>query len=509
MNLRTPPHPARTAPAALFAAACLALAGTAFLGPGLASGAGAADVRERASTGLPATGAGRASLPDLVARLLPTVVSITTTQSSGPVTAEEAPKGSPFEEYFKEYFDKRRNRQRGSAMGSGFIISADGYVVTNHHVINRATAVHVILDNGRQLDARIVGRDSRADLAVLKVVPKTPLPFVKWGDSDTIRIGQDVVAIGNPFGLSQTVTTGIISARGRHLHNFGGVPGSSFVDFLQTDAAINKGNSGGPLFNRAGDVIGINTAIYSRAETNAGIAFAVPSNLAAPIIEQLKLYGRTRRGWLGVQIQSVDAELARTLGMEEPAGALVANVVNGSPAAEGGIVSGDVIVKFDGKTVTGATRLSQIVAATPVGKNVKVDVLRRKAIVTLTIVLGELEKAVQTGAAQDFREDGVKPGLFPELGLRLGKITPELAQRYKTAVKEGVIVLGVEPQSDAAQKGIEPGDTIVEIDQTAVADPEAVRKLVDESKEARKTSALLMVQRGEDRRFVVIRFKQQ
>ena len=176
MNLRTPPHPARTAPAALFAAACLALAGTAFLGPGLAGGAGAADVRERASTGLPATGAGRASLPDLVARLLPTVVSITTTQSSGPVTAEEAPKGSPFEEYFKEYFDKRRNRQRGSAMGSGFIISADGYVVTNHHVINRATAVHVILDNGRQLDARIVGRDSRADLAVLKVAPKRPCP---------------------------------------------------------------------------------------------------------------------------------------------------------------------------------------------------------------------------------------------------------------------------------------------------------------------------------------------
>ena len=253
-----------------------------------------------------------------------------------------------------------------------------------------------------------------------------------------MRIGQDVVAIGNPFGLSQTVTTGIISARGRHLRNFGGVPGNSFVDFLQTDAAINKGNSGGPLFNRTGDVIGINTAIYSRAEMNAGIAFAVPSNLAAPIIEQLKRYGRTRRGWLGVQIQSVDSELAKTLGMETPTGALVANVVSGSPAAEGGIVSGDVILKFDGKTVSSASRLSQIVAAAPVGKTVRVTVLRRTESVTLSIVLGELEKAVQTGAVEKLPKEGIRPDLFPELGLRLGKITPELAQRYETATTEGV-----------------------------------------------------------------------
>ena len=502
MNRRTLLPPTRIAPATLVAVAFLAASG---------SGTGAVHAESRkAAAPLPATArTERDALPELVARLLPTVVSITTTQGSGPANQRSAPEGSPFREYFKEYFNKRRNRQRGSSVGSGFIVSADGYVVTNHHVINRATAVRVILDGGRQLDARVVGRDSRADLAVLKVEPKSPLPFVKWGNSDAVRIGQDVVAIGNPFGLSQTVTTGIISARGRHLRNFGGVPGNSFVDFLQTDAAINKGNSGGPLFNRAGDVIGINTAIYSRAEMNAGIAFAVPSNLAAPIIEQLKRYGRTRRGWLGVQIQSVDSELAKTLGMETPTGALVANVVSGSPAAEGGIVSGDVILKFDGKTVSSASRLSQIVAAAPVGKTVRVTVLRRRESVTLSIVLGELEKAVQTGAVEKLPKEGIRPDLFPELGLRLGKITPELAQRYETATTEGVIVLGVEPDSDAEQKGLKPGDVILEMEQTAVANPEAVRNLLDRSKEARKTSTLILVQRGDDRRFVVLGFKLQ
>lgn len=500
MDRRILPRAARIAPATLVAAAFLAVSGP---------GASHAETRKTAAPVPAAAKTERHSLPDLVARLLPTVVSITTVQGSGPAEVGKAPEGSPFQEYFKEYFNKRRNRQRGSSVGSGFIISADGYVVTNHHVINRATKVRVILDGGRQLDARVVGRDSRADLAVLKIESKSPLPAVTWGNSDAVRIGQDVVAIGNPFGLSQTVTTGIISARGRHLSNFGGIPGSSFVDFLQTDAAINKGNSGGPLFNRAGDVIGINTAIYSRAETNAGIAFAVPSNLAAPIIEQLKRYGRTRRGWLGVQIQSVDDELARTLGMETPTGALVANVVSGSPAAEGGIVSGDVILTFDGRTVPSASRLSQIVAAAPVGKTVNVTVLRRGEKVTLTVVLGELEKAVQTGAVEKPPKEGIRPDLFPELGLRLGKITPELAQRYKTETQEGVIVLGVEPDSDAEQKGLEPGDVILEMEQTAVATPEAVRTLLDQSKEARKTSTLLLVQRGEDRRFVVLGFRQQ
>ncbi|MCY3829850.1 MAG: Do family serine endopeptidase [Rhodospirillaceae bacterium] len=503
MNRWTSPFPDRNLPATLVVLALLAAPAT---------GAVTAARAETGTSPAAAPGAaqvGHAALPDLVARLLPSVVSITTVQGSGPAQHGKAPEGSPFERYFKDYFEKRRSRQRGSAMGSGFIISADGYVVTNNHVIDKAAAVRVILDGGRQLDAKVVGRDPRADLAVLKIRPKSPLPHVRWGDSDSIRIGQDVVAIGNPFGLSQTVTTGILSARGRHLQNFGGIPGNSFVDFLQTDAAINKGNSGGPLFNRAGDVIGVNTAIYSRAEVNAGIAFAVPSNLAAPIVEQLRRYGRTRRGWLGVNIQPVDDELARSLGMESPTGALVANVVAGGPAAEGGIVSGDVILGFDGTPVPNPSRLSQIVAGAPVGKSVTVSVLRDGKTVALTIVLGELEKAMEAGAVQDTPAEAIRPDLFPELGLRLGKITPELAERYKTATPEGVIVLGVEPKGDADRKGVAPGDVIVEMEQTAVATPEAVRKLVDEAKKARKTSALLLIQRGEDRRFVVLKFRLQ
>ncbi len=503
MNRWTSPFPGRNLPATLVVLAVFAAPA-----PGAVTAA-------RAETGASpaaapdAAQAGQTALPDLVARLLPSVVSIATVQGSGPAQHGKAPEGSPFERYFKDYFEKRRSRQRGSAMGSGFIVSADGYVVTNNHVIDKAAAVRVILDGGRQLDAKVVGRDPRADLAVLKIRSGSPLPHVRWGDSDSIRIGQDVVAIGNPFGLSQTVTTGILSARGRHLQNFGGIPGSSFVDFLQTDAAINKGNSGGPLFNRAGDVIGVNTAIYSRAEVNAGIAFAVPSNLAAPIVEQLRRYGRTRRGWLGVNIQPVDDELARSLGMESPAGALVANVVAGSPAAEGGIVSGDVILGFDGAPVPNPSRLSQIVAAAPVGKRVSVSVLRDGKTLALAIVLGELEKAMEAGAAGDAPAEAIGPGLFPELGLRLGRITPELAERYKTAAPEGAIVLGVEPKGDADRKGVAPGDVIVEMEQTAVATPEAVRKLVDEAKKARKTSALLLIQRGEDRRFVVLKFRLQ
>ncbi len=504
MKKRKSSHRARIVPATLAALACLFAAGQI-----LSAGTGRAETGKTGAATAETLTARSVSLPDLVARLLPSVVSITTTQGGQPTAGRQAPEGSPFEDYFREYFNKRRNRQRGSAVGSGFIVSADGFVVTNNHVIKRATVVRVVLDGGRQLEARIVGRDPRADLAVLKVEPKAPLPFVKWGNSEAMRIGQSVVAIGNPFGLSQTVTTGILSARGRHLQNFGGFPGSSFVDFLQTDAAINKGNSGGPLFNSAGDVIGVNTAIFARGQGNAGIAFAVPSNLAAPIVEQLKLYGRTRRGWLGVQIQSVDGELARTLGMDLPTGALVANVVSGSPAAEGGIVSGDVIMKFDGKTVPSASRLSQIVAAAPVGKSVPVSVLRRGRTVTLTVVLGELEKAEESGAVENLPAEGIRPDLFPELGLRLGTITPELAERYKTATRAGVIVLGVEPEGDADRKGVRPGDVIVEMEHTAVATPEAVRKLIGESKTARKTSALLLIERGDDRRFVVLRFKLQ
>ena len=279
------------------------------------------------------------------------------------------------------------------AVGSGFIIDPAGYIVTNNHVIERATDVRVIMQDGTRIKAKVLGRDPKADLALLKVDAKKPLPYVKWGKSTVARVGESVVAIGNPFGLGGTVTTGIISARHRHIRNIGGRPGSSFVNFIQTDAAINKGNSGGPLFNMKGEVIGINTAIFSRRGGNVGIAFAVPSDLASGIVDQLRQYGRTRRGWLGVMIQAVTPDIAKSLSLAKAEGALVANVVPDSPAAKGGVLQGDVIMRFNGRTVQNEKRLSLIVAGTGVGKSVDVVVWRRGKEVTVQVKLGELEKA--------------------------------------------------------------------------------------------------------------------
>ncbi len=447
----------------------------------------------------------RRQLPDLVARLLPAVVNIATTTGSGPENQPNAKPGSPFNEYFKDYFDQRRGRRRGSAVGSGFIIDPTGYVVTNNHVITNATEVKVILQDGTKLDAKIVGKDPRADLALLKVNPKRPLPFVPWGELEKMRVGDTVVAVGNPFGLGGTVTLGIISARHRHLRNFGGFPGSSFVSFLQTDAAINKGNSGGPLFNIKGEVIGINTAIYSRGGTNLGIAFAVPSTMAKPIVEQLRKYGRTKRGWLGVRIQDVDDDLARTLGLDRPRGALIANVIPDGPAAKGGLLAGDVILKFDGKAVANSGRLPQIVAATEVGKSVEVVVLRNKAERTFTVKLGELEKAQKSGALNP--KPTTPSNHIADLGITLAKITPDLVKRYKLRKQEGVVITAVDTDSYAWSKEVRPGDIILEMDMVAVSKPEDVRKQLAKAHEARKISTLLRIQQGENRRFVVIRFK--
>jgi serine protease Do len=457
-----------------------------------------------AASDKPAETSIRRRLPDLVARLLPAVVNIATTTGSGPENRAKAKPGSPFNEYFKDYFDQRRGRRRGSAVGSGFIIDPTGYVVTNNHVITKATEVKVILQDGTKLDARIVGKDPRADLALLKVNPKRPLPFVSWGESEQMRVGDTVVAVGNPFGLGGTVTLGIVSARHRHLRNFGGFPGSSFVSFLQTDAAINKGNSGGPLFNTKGEVIGINTAIYSRGGTNVGIAFAVPSNMAKPIVEQLRKYGRTKRGWLGVRIQEVDEDLARTLGLDRPRGALIANVIAGGPAARGGLLAGDVILKFDGKAVPNSGRLPQIVAATEVGKSVEVVVLRKKVERTFTVKLGELEKAQKNGALTP--KTTVPSNHIADLGITVAKITPELVKRFKLRKQEGVVITAVDAQSYAWSKEIRPGDIILEMDMVAVTKPADIRKQLAKAHEARKISTLLRIQQGENRRFVVIRF---
>ncbi len=449
------------------------------------------------------------TLPDLVARLLPAVVSIAVTQGGGNNNVSgrggRVPEGSPFEKHFKEYFDRRQpNLRRGRAVGSGFIISPDGYIVTNNHVVKNASEVQVIMTDGRKLEAKVIGTDPRADLALLKVTSSKPLPFVKWGDSSKMRIGESVVAIGNPFGLGGTVTTGIISARKRYLRNFGGTPGSSFVDFLQTDAAINKGNSGGPLFNMQGEVIGINTAIYSRQGTNVGIAFSVPSNLADPIVQQLKKYGRTRRGWLGVHIQGVSEDMAKSLNLPKAQGALVANVVPNGPAAKSGVLRGDVIVRFDGKEVTDQNRLPQIVAATEVGKLVKMIVIRKGSEKVLEVTLGELEKAQQTGLVKTPQQQ--QSETQRALGLRFSSVTPELKQRYNLGeVKSGVVVTAVSPQSQAAEEGLRPGDVIAEVDLVEVKTPKDVIDRVAKARASKKRAVMLMIVRGENRQYVALR----
>jgi len=452
-------------------------------------------------------------LANLVEKLLPATVSIAVVNAGGGESRPEGPprpgQNAPFEDYFRDYFERRSPPGGSRAVGSGFIIDPSGLVVTNNHVIDKASEVIVILHDETRLKATVVGKDERSDMALLKVESKNPLPTVTWGASAEMRVGDPVVAIGNPFGLGFTVTQGIISARKRHLRNFGGIPGSSFVDFLQTDAAINKGNSGGPLFNRRGEVIGINTAIYSQRGSNLGIAFAVPADLARPILDQLQKYGHTRRGWLGVQIQRVDEELAKALGLEKPSGALVANVVADGPAAKAGILSGDVILRFDGKPVEDQQMLPQLVAGTEVGKTVDVVVWRKKVEVTVRVELGELEQSTRGETAPDTGEDTPRGSGTAVLGMQLSTVTPELREQFDLNVASGVVVTGLAPDQDAAKKGVQPGDILLEVDLKPVSTPEDVATLVEEARNARKPGVLLLIQRGENRSFIAINFGEQ
>ena len=341
------------------------------------------------------------SFADLAEKLLPAVVNISTTQTvesrRGP-DVPQLPPGSPFEDFFKDFFEER-NRQNGGprqprraqSLGSGFIIDPSGIVVTNNHVIAEADEVKVRLQDDEEFDAEVLGRDPKTDIAVLKIDPKgRDLPFVEFGDSDALRVGDWVVAIGNPFGLGGTVTAGIVSARGRDIRQ------GPYDDFIQTDASINKGNSGGPLFDLDGKVIGVNTAIFSQTGGSVGIGFAVSARLAGPVVDQLiEQFDVTRRGWLGVRIQSVDEDIARSLGLEEATGALVADVTDGGPAKAAGIEPGDVILSFNNQAVESMRMLPRIVAETRIGIDVPVEVWRKGAKKLVTAKIGELEKAEQ------------------------------------------------------------------------------------------------------------------
>lgn len=466
---------------------------------------------------LSASGAWAKAAPEtfapLVKQLKPSVVNIQVTQKGEAVPEglspdiPQVPPGSPFEEFFKDFFDRRRQQSPHArpmvSVGSGFVIDAEGLIVTNNHVIDGADEIRVFFADGDSLPAELVGTDPKTDVSVLRVKPgpDMKLQAVSWGDSDTAEEGDWVIAIGNPLGLGGTVTAGIISARGRDIRS------GPYDDFIQTDASINKGNSGGPLFNINGEVIGINTAIFSQTGGSIGIGFAVPANLAKPVVQQLVEFGRTRRGWLGVRIQTVTDELAEGLGMKEPRGALVAGVTEDSPAGKAGIESGDVIVEFDGQTIDEMRTLPRLVAETGVGKSVDVKVWRRGEMKTFQVTLGELEKAEKALAKEEETEQTQPPteSTLGSLGLKLSPLTDEIRQRFGINGENGAVVTEVDPASSAAEKGLRPGDVIIEVNQEEVASPGDVAQRVAEVEDKNGRSVLLLVQRADDRIFVAVR----
>ncbi|HEY1942172.1 MAG TPA: DegQ family serine endoprotease [Roseiarcus sp.] len=449
------------------------------------------------------------NLADLVDGVADAVVNISATQTVEDKTPEgmpDLPKGTPFDDMFEQFF-KNHGLNNGaphphkmSSLGSGFVIDPSGIVITNNHVVGDANDVVVIFTDGRKLKATIVGKDPKVDVAVLKVESDKPFKTVKFGDSDKMRVGDGVMAVGNPFGLGETVTAGIISARNRNIDS------GPYDDFLQTDASINKGNSGGPLFNLQGEVIGINTAILSPSGGSIGIGFATPSSSVEPVIDQLEKYHETRRGWLGVRIQPVDDAIADSLGLGKARGALVAGVDDHGPAKPAGIVAGDVIVKFDGKDVKESRDLPRMVAGLAVGKEVPVVVVRNGQEITKTVTLGRLEDGEKAMAKADDTSGDQTPPVTSALGLQLSPINEEARKSFK--IKDGVkgvVISSVEPNSAAADKGLRPGDVIEEINQQAVENPADVSKSIAALKNAGKKSALLLVSNGSgDVRFVAL-----
>ncbi len=408
---------------------------------------------------------------DLNDRLSPAVVNIATAQRVGGEEGSPlfAP-GTPLERY-NDLSGNRLRMQR--SLGSGFIIDADGIVITNHHVIAGADEVEVVLQNGLVLDARIVGSDPATDIAVLRVDPEEPLPVVQFGDSERARVGEWVVAIGNPFGLGGSLTAGVISARGREI-------GGAYDDYLQTDVAINRGNSGGPLFNMDGDVIGVNTAIFSPTGTSVGISFSVPSAIAVPVIDQLIEYGETRRGWIGVNVLEVTRDMAQAMGLNEPRGALLTRIDPEGPAADSGLEEGDVILAFDGRPVADDRVLPRIVAETEPGSRVDVEVFRRGEALTLPLNVERLEEDNRPTppAGAELDEDSAAAAIEGDLfGMTLEPISDALRRRYRIPTDaSGLVVTEVDPNSDAAGK-VRPGDVVEEIAWTRVEGLAQAREL--------------------------------
>ena len=446
----------------------------------------------------------------LVKRVMPTVVNVAVTQevTSAEFQGEEEqgpgnengpanpfgfsnPFGNngPFQgfQYFFGPHQPRQFKQHG--IGSGVIVSPHGYILTNYHVVGHADKINVTLMDKREFIAKVVGTDPKTDLALIKINTNQPLPYAALGDSHKVEVGDWVVAIGNPFGFNLTVTTGIVSAKGRAL-------GGSYDNYIQTDASINPGNSGGPLFNTSGQVIGINSAIYSSTGSNAGIGFAIPIDLAKSVMEQLKAHGHVVRGWLGVEVQTMTPDLAKSFGLETPTGALVADVENDTPAAKAGVKRGDVIVKFDDQVVHDEHELPEMVAQTAIGKTVPLEVVRDGKHLTLQVRVGQLHEQELASA----RESGHPAAKW---GLQVQTLNPEIAQDLGIQEKQGVVISSVLPDSVADDAGLQTGDVILRINheklQSARQFAEIARNL-----QSRDTSALLLVQRGDRTLYTVI-----
>jgi serine protease Do len=457
---------------------------------------------------------------DLADRLLPAVVNISTTQTLKPEhqhttpARPQFPPGSPFEEFFKDFFDHNGKQsehpevqpRKATSLGSGFVIDPAGYIVTNNHVIADADEITVILHDDTNLKAELVGRDTKTDVAVLKVKTDKKLTAVPWGDSDQARVGDWVLAIGNPFGLGGSVTAGILSARQRDINS------GPYDDFLQTDASINRGNSGGPMFDMNGQVIGINTAIYSPTGVSIGIGFAIPSNLAKAVVAEL--IGETdhtvHRGWLGVRIQAVTDEIAESLGLDKPHGALVASVNDNGPAQVGGLQPGDVILSFDGKIVPDMRHLPRLVAESTVGKTVPVTVWRKRRQTTLQVKVGKLDETEQIAAQEPAKSQpsAADTSTVTTLGLTLSNITPELKEKFSLSDEKGVVVVDVTKDSPAAEKGLKAGDVIMEAAQEEIKSTNQVAGKVDDAKKAGRKSILLLIERQGDLRFIALRLDQ-
>ena len=469
---------------------------------------------------VPAQARGPDGIADVAEKVIDSVVNISTSSTVEAKNSGEGgnrgampqlPPGSQFEEFFEEFFKNRGGRggekggggmqpRKTNSLGSGFIIDASGLAVTNNHVIDGADEINIIMNDGTKIKAELVGVDKKTDLALLKFTPVKPVVAVKFGDSDKLRLGEWVIAIGNPFSLGGSVTAGIVSARNRDINN------GPYDSYIQTDASINRGNSGGPLFNLDGEVVGVNTLIISPTGGSIGLGFAVPSKTVAGVIDQLREYKEVRRGWLGVRIQPVTDEIAESLNIKPARGALIAGIDDKGPAKPAGLETGDVVVKFDGKDVKEPKDLSRAVAASPVGKAVDVLIIRKGKEETKKVTLGRLEDDKPVQASLKAAPEAEKPATQKALGLDLAGLSKELRTKYKIkdSVK-GVVVTGVDKGSDAAEKRLSAGDVIVEVAQEAVTNAADVNKRIDAVKKDGKKSVLLLVSNAEgELRFVAL-----